>query len=117
MFEQKHPIVIKITKYEGEDKEKIEEFYKELAGAEYIGEDGDMVCVAKSKEEAFKKFILKICEDCGVSDADYLDFENIGIGYLFLADKDDEKNDYDSDWYIDYSGERKSDYEVFVYCV
>lgn len=104
----------KIT-YHEESLKQIRNYFEELRSeADYIGEDGDMVCVADNREEALKKFKMRALED--EPNLDYLDcfkLENLGIGWLFLADKD-EKMAYDSDWCVDYSGDKKSDFEVFV---
>jgi len=50
-----------------------------------------------------------------------LEIENVGKGYLFLTDKNNENHKYmsdeDVDWYVNWSGEEISDYWVYIYCV
>lgn len=111
---------IKKTIYSGEEKEKIEKIFEEmLTEVNYVGEDGCMVCRAATEEEALAKFIKQVKEDTGHDeDTEGMTIENIGIGFLFLVDPENEKHQHminESEWYVHWSGKEFSDYEVFVY--
>jgi hypothetical protein len=103
------------TTYHEESLKEIKGYFEELRKeANYIGEDGDMVCVADNEEEALWKFKKRALED--EPKLDYLDsfnLENIGIGWLLLAEEQ-EKTSYETNWKVDYSGDKRSDFEVYV---
>ncbi|HCR36115.1 TPA: hypothetical protein DIU22_03690 [Candidatus Woesebacteria bacterium] len=114
--------IITTTKYTDDDLKKIKQVHQELEEAAYIGEDGHMACQAKTAKIALSKFKKLQYETIGaVIDDEILEIENVGKGYLFLTDKNNENHKYmsdeDVDWYVNWSGEEISDYWVYIYCV
>lgn len=86
-----------------------------LKNAEWIGEDGDMVCNCKTELGAYRKF-RGLMRDAEPEAAIEMDIENVGIGFLHFATDEDRKKmggDFDGDWYVSYTVE--SDYPLFCY--
>ena len=113
-------MIINKTQYTDEHKKEIEKYYKEIeVEADYVGEDGNMACNAKTKMGALKMFRKRVEGDCGQEEADVIKISDIGIGYLFLTDKNNKDHEYmiseGSEWYVNWSGEMSSDYKVYVY--
>lgn len=105
--------------YTHEHKESMKRFRKELIiEAQYIGEEGDMVCVALSAKGALKKFQRLTQETLGDIESKELTIDGIGHGWMFLVEKDDKNlsgDIQDCEWYVNYSGSQRSDYPVWVY--
>lgn len=85
--------------------------------AVYIGEDGDMCCVANNEKSALKKF-LKLVKDEGMVDEDFedLDILQISTGWLHLATEEQKRHMDDpeeNDWVVSFK--KESPYPVFVY--
>jgi hypothetical protein len=96
---------------------RLREISKELTiSAEYIGEEGDMTCVARTKNSAFKKFSLLVLGMEGVGENARLKFQNISRAYLHLVSelKEEEKAGElaECEWFISY---KKSPYKVWTY--
>lgn len=109
-------MIIKHT-YDKEETEKIKEYLKELKQAQWIGEDGEAVCVANSEKGALTKFKRLMRDDVGEVEARDIKLEDVGIGYLLLPTKEELKNgsvDPDWEWYVNWSGKRVSDYPVWI---
>jgi len=107
-------------KYKGNKEKLIEGYYNDIgAEVQYIGEDGNMVCVADNKEDALKLFRKRMIDDVGEPEADEIKIDDIGVGYLFLVNKDNPAHERmvaeDCTWYVSWSDKEVSDYEVFVY--
>lgn len=99
-----------------DEKDLFKKIKKELTKeAEYIGEDGDMCCIAKSPEAALRKFKKRWKDDVGPYDMPEFSLDDIGGGWLWLVDKtnnEEAERFEDSDWFIDYRN--TSDCQVFV---
>ena len=99
----------------------IKEAKKELAEAQWIGEDGNMACISSTPKGALRKFKRRTHEDVGLFEADELTIENVGLGWLHLASElteaEKEKNSElaECEWYVSYSKDDTSPYQVYVY--
>lgn len=119
MKEKKHSNILNKVTYSGSEKKKIDEIFKRLfKEADYVGEDGNMVCASTSERGAMIKFRRRVREDVGEIDADEMVVDSMGFGYLLLVDEKNENHQHmvgESEWYINWGGTEVSDYKVYVY--
>ena len=93
------------------EQTKEEELMKDLAEeAQWAGEDGDAVCVAKTKKAALKMFKELMSRDVGEWEADKIKIKDIGCWYAHALPEDEIK---DHDYEVYFNCE-KSPY--IVYC-
>lgn len=96
----------------------MKQYLKELsAEAQWIGEDGNAVCVSSTERGAFLKFKRLMRGDVGEIEADELKLEDVGKGYLHLATeltKEEHGEMEECEWYVDWSANAKNPYEVWV---
>lgn len=96
---------------------ELKEAAKDITGeATYIGEEGAMAVITKTRMGAYRKFLKRLREDMG--DADFemfypeISIEQVGIGWLHLTTEEDKKLMDDCDWYVSYT--KESPIEVWV---
>ena len=99
---------------------EIKEDFKET-GALEVGEEGDMVCFAKTKRGAWIKFRRTVRAYCGDGDeVDSIKIEDIGVAFLHRITDANRGElvgspiEHDEDWYVS-THERKGDVEVWYY--
>lgn len=110
-------ITRKVT-YTGEHKEKMEKILESLVNeAEYVGEDGAMVCNAPTKAKALKLFKKRVTEDAGEAEAADMNIKDVGGVPIFLVEEENEDHRHlvadGAEWYVDWSGKTVSDYIIY----
>lgn len=104
-------------------EKRLDEIEKDLRKeAEYIGEDGDMVCQATTERGALIKFKRRIREDCGDLDAEEVEMQYVGVGWLRLPHSVEEENQGDDPpvaWLVSFEKPHENIpcREVYVYAL
>lgn len=93
----------------------------ELNEAIWVGEDGNAAAFCKTKLGAFRKFKKLMREDCGEIEASEMKIEDVEIGWLHYCGnlsvdvKLAKGLESDTEWYVSWSVDEKSPYEVWIY--
>lgn len=103
-------------------EQRLDNFYKELEKkAEWIGEDGDMVCAAIGPRAAFKKFKQLMLDDLGPREAEEMSMDYIGTAWLILPISDDDGvfDGEQNEWFVSYviPHENRPSRPIFRYAV
>lgn len=108
-------MIVSIIHNSKEEKEKLRKISKQLAHeAQYIGEEGDMCCMAKNEKLAFQKFRKLENETSGEGKS--IEFEKVGYGWLYLPREEDKyMHGEDTEFYVSYSDKLTTDVRVWVY--
>ncbi len=70
-------------------KNKLDNIKKMLKKPCYIGEDGAMATICKTKRGAWVKFRKQVRSDCGDYEANEVDINDIVVGHARIPTKDD----------------------------
>lgn len=94
----------------------IQQAMEELNTPQYIGEDGETMCVnCKTKVGALRKFRQLAREEWTDEECKDLTLDMISQGWLYLStDEDREEMGTDCDWLVSWNLEKANDYPVWV---
>mgnify|MGYP001611260870 CR=1 FL=1 len=113
-----NPLKTKSKLGEGRMKDiKFKSMLKDLKEACYVGEDGNMATICKTKRGAWIKFRQQVGEDCGEYEASEIKMEDIDESVAHLAAPEEIEENDEYAWYVGKNIKSQPSVKCWYYCV